>query len=792
MMNNTGENIMQSGFAAGIGNDRGYSVEVKETDDQAATGLLFITTFPPRECGIATYSQDLVHAIQEKFGASFTINICPLLTGDEQVATARQHTYSMYPDQSAGFPRLASRINRDSAIQLIVVQHEFGLFSNCAAELTDFLQLLEKPVVLVFHTVLADPDEKLLNLVVETVNACDQLIVMTLHSAMLLQEQYGIAGDKITVIPHGTHLVPHSDKNKLKASLGLKGRKVLTTFGLLSSGKGIETTLDALPAIVAEFPDVLFLIIGKTHPSVVKAEGESYRNRLIRQVQASGLDRHVRFINYFVSLPELLNYLQLTDIYLFTSRDPLQAVSGTFAYAISCGCPVISTPIPHALEVLGRDTGIFVGFDRPDQLAAAVIALLGDDDKREAIGSDGLHRMASTAWENAAIAHARLFSCLLTGRGMLEYSLPDISLAHLRKMTTRNGLLQFSRLNKPDIESGYTLDDNARAMIAMCMHFEQTGDLADLYYIRVYLDFIQLCQQADGRFLNYVDEDMLFTPQNDVTNLDDANGRAVWALGFLVSKKSLLPDVLSTLAFDMMKRALLVMPEIHSTRAMAFILKGLYYKNKVHHEDSDIALVTLFADRMVQMYRHESDQEWHWFENYLTYANSLLPEALLCAWEVVRNNVYKEIARESFDFLLKRIFRNNHISVISNTSWLHNRTRPVQDTEPGGEQPIEVAYTILALERFYRVYQQEKYAFYIKKSFYWFLGDNHLHQIIYNPCTGGCYDGLEEGYVNLNQGAESTISYLLARLVTGRQLQTDDVRQQHYALEEALYDYNSA
>ena len=380
------------------------------------TEILFITSYPPRECGIATYSHDLVKALNNKFNQSFTISICALESENEKHAYAAaslpagpEIKYIFNAEDPDEFIALAKTINDDPAIAIVMIQHEFGFFRKTEDDFSKFLAALTKPVVIAFHTVLPRADESLKAHVQQISAIAESLIVMTHSSEEVLINDYGVPQKKITVIPHGTHLVPHSDKEVLKAKHKLSGKKVLSTFGLLSSGKSIETTLEALPAIIKKNPDVLFLIIGKTHPSVVKQEGEKYRNMLEAKVEALELRQHVQFINYFLPLPDLLEYLQLTDIYLFTSRNPNQAVSGTFSYAISCGCPVVSTPIPHAREVLRNDAGIIIDFDNSQQLADAVISLLKDEQLRKNISSNGLHRMASTAWENAAIAHALLF-----------------------------------------------------------------------------------------------------------------------------------------------------------------------------------------------------------------------------------------------------------------------------------------------------------------------------------------------------------------------------------------------
>ena len=734
--------------------------------------ILFVTSYPPRECGIATYSQDLIKALLNKYSNSFKISICPIETGNEKYAYNDEIKYILDIDKQKSFVKLAETINEDFSIKIVMVQHEFGLFREKDYEFLQFLNILKKPIALVFHTVLPKPNQNLKLRVQQIVKACKSIIVMTDLSAKLLMNDYGIKQKKIAVIPHGTHLVAHSDKELLKEKYNLTGKKVLSTFGLLSSGKCIETTLDALPSIVEKNQNVVFLIIGKTHPSVVKHEGEKYRMMLEAKIEALNLQNNVRFVNKFVALPELLEYLQLTDIYMFTSKDPNQAVSGTFSYAMSCGCAIVSTPIPHAQEVLQDDAGIIVDFENPEQLSLAVIALLDQEELRKSVSMKGLHRIVPSVWENAAISHALLFETMSERQILLKYTIPFVNLDHVKRMTTSFGMYQFSIINQPDIDSGYTLDDNARAMVAMCQHYELTENEEDLKYINIYYNFIEFCLQSEGYFLNYVDENRNFTQQNFQTNLADSNGRAIWALGYLISKADILPKELIDDAQLTMQAALSKVFKIHSTRAMAFIIKGLYYRNIENQSVQDIALIKELTNRLVQMYRHESEKDWNWFESYLTYGNSILPEALLCAYMATGEQLYKDIAKKTFDFLLSKIYLENRIKVISNKGWFHKGDK-IDQIVVGGEQPIDIAYTILALDKFYEVFQDETYKQKLDIAFEWFLGNNHLQQIIYNPCTGGCYDGLEENCVNLNQGAESTVSYLMARLTLEKFLKSE-------------------
>lgn len=720
--------------------------------------ILFITSFPPRECGIATYSQDLIGALNNQFEHSFTNSICALESKTEQ------HTYSLQPkfilntDRRNAFIKMAFQINKSDSIELVVMQHEFGFFAKRETEFKFLFNRISKPIVFVFHTVLPSPNDALKTKVQDMTAIASSIVVMTEHSKAILMNEYSVSSYKITVIPHGTHLVPPLDQQKVKKCYQLSHRKVLSTFGLLGESKNIETTLDALPAVIKKHPEVLFLVLGKTHPSLVKQEGEKYRTFLEEKVKTLHLEKHVRFVNEYLQLPILLDYLQLSDIYLFTSKDPNQAVSGTFSYAVSCGCPVISTPIPHAKEVLSTTNGIIVDFENPKQLSKAIVHLLDNEKLRAEISSNCFHQMASTAWQNSAIAHAILFHKLTGNTCQLNYRIPPINLKHLKKMTTDFGMIQFAKISIPDKQSGYTLDDNARALIATCQHYELTQNDEDLKLIKTYLQFIAYCLQPNGQFLNYVNEHKEMTQQNFSENLDDSNGRAIWSLGYVVSLKKILPENLTSEASNQLQKAIPHLNEIHSTRAMAFIIKGLHYQNK----PENLVLMQTFADRMVQMYKHEKTNEWHWFETYLTYSNSLLPEALLCAYLSTNKVKYKEIAIDSFDFLLSKIFVDGRIKVISNKGW-HIKDETTESTV-GGEQPIDIAYTIMTLTKFYVVFKKDAYKQKATDAFNWFLGNNHLNQIVYNPCTGGCYDGVEEHNVNLNQGAESTLSYLMARL----------------------------
>ena len=723
--------------------------------------VLCITTYPPRVCGIATFSYDLIQTINKKFTQDYRVEVCAVESEIERHSYDSTVKYVLNTSEQGDFEAISKKLNQDTNVDLICIQHEFGLYSENQESFLQLVLSITKPIVIVFHTVLSHPKDDSREYLRNIIDACQAVVVMTHSSSAILQNEYQIASDKINIIPHGTHLVSQIDKKQLKKRYGFSGREILSTFGLLSPGKSIETTLDALPAVIKENPSVLFLIIGETHPAIVKKYGEIYRESLEVKVKDLNLTDNVKFINEYLDIDTLLEYLQMTDVYLFTSSDPNQAVSGTFVYALSCGCPIIATPIPHAFELLSDNTGIIFNFHDSSQLAKSTNSLLKDEKLRIQMGISGLQKTAFTAWENTAIAYTLLFERIMGSKGILTYSsLSSVNTDHILDMSQNFGIIQFSKGNQPDLNSGYTLDDNARALIALCMVDENAGYPKYRKYIKLYLNFILFCLQSDGTLKNYVDKYGKFTSQNNDVSLEDSNGRAIWALGYFICHGNVFYKLSINAARKAIRLTFPILSKIQSPRSIAFAIKGLCccFTKKPSRELYDG--IRMLADKLVGLYLSATDECWKWFETYLTYDNAVLPESLLCAYNVTKNEQYKNIAKESFDFLLKKIFVDGQIKVISNNKWLNKG----ESNTKYGEQPVDVAGTVIALSTFYDVFHDNEYIQKQKDAFSWFMGNNHLHQIIYNPVTGGCYDGLEENNINLNQGAESTVCFLIARL----------------------------
>jgi glycosyltransferase involved in cell wall biosynthesis len=722
--------------------------------------IVFLSTFPPTQCGIATYTQDTIKGITDVFGKSITCEICELV--DHPKAKPTQ-AFTLNTKNKEEYAKVAEEINNDKSVKLVHIQHEFGLFGgNYGDFLLDFLNVIKKPLTYTFHSVIPNPNNELKTFVKLLLSYSNSVFVMTNQSKEILMRDYDIDESIITCVPHGTHIVIYETPDQAKEKFNIQDRKVLSTFGLLGEGKNIETGLQALPKIIEKEPNVLYLIIGKTHPNLIKDGVDPYRNKLEAIVEDLNLKDNVRFINQYLDTNELLDYLKATDVYLFTSKDPNQAVSGTFSYAMSCACPMVASKIPHTLEVLTSDCGILVDIGNADQFSEATIKLLSDDNLRQEMGINAFTKTRASSWENVAITHMDTYKNLIENPAEIKFSYPSIQLKHIKKLTTDLGIIQFSKISIPDLSSGYTLDDNARALVAFCMHYKLTKDKDDLPYILIYLDFIERCQKPKGNFINYVDqENREHIEQNAEVNLEDSNARALWALGTVVSIADILPEAIAKKASKVLLNSLKWAETIQSPRSIGFATKGLYLYHTAVPNLYVAAIINKLNAKLLSNYEIHASADWKWFENYMTYGNGILPESMLYAYLVTNKPIYKKVAIDSLDFLMSKMFVNKNFKVISNNGWLHKGAEPKEY----GEQPIDVSYIIQTLNSFYNAFGTPEYKHKMKTAFNWFLGKNHLNQIMYNPVSGGGYDGLEKENVNLNQGAESTVCYLTARLI---------------------------
>lgn len=718
--------------------------------------IVYVSTYPPRECGIATFTEDLAAAFDARFNPATKSRVVAL---NENPVSLYNYAPKVM-DQIAAtnveqYVVLAEELNRREDVKLINIQHEFGLFGGSWGEyLLPFLQVIQKPVVTTFHCILPNPETRLKDIVRFISLKSKAVIVMNARSRELLQQKYGVPRSKIFLTFHGIPQTPFEPSEKFKANLGLKGKTILSTFGFLSRDKGIEYVLRALPAIVKKFPNIMYFILGATHPIVRREEGESYRNLLIREVERLGLKNHVKFYNKYLSLDELLTYLKATDIYVSPLENSRQSVSGTLSYALGCGRPIIATATEYAKQIVRNDVGILVEPRNVPAFGRALDRLLGDEKLVKAMGTRAYESTRKMTWPNVAAEYFRIYKKFVDISAE-EKKLPPVKLDHLMRLTDDFGILHHAKYSKPERRYGYSLDDNARALI-VCVHYYERYPSAELLaLISVYLKFMRFVARPGGSFANIVNS----RHERDSTKDDDVQGRGIWALGYAAAA-DFLPAEIRDGAGRMFRRALVNIPKLQSPRATAFAIIGLYHYLKRFPNAKLLRSFRKLADGQVALYRQNASDDWPWFEDQLTYSNSKLPESLFYAYELIKKTEYLKVASSALKFLSEVTFEPKYYAPIGHNGWyLRYRKRAYFDQQP--EDTASMVETKLVA---YRATKDKRHLDDAYKAFQWFLGRNHLNQTVYDEVTGGCYDGVGKEGMNLNQGAESTISYLLARL----------------------------
>jgi glycosyltransferase involved in cell wall biosynthesis len=737
--------------------------------------IVYISTFPPRKCGI---TEDLVKAMDEMLAPMVQSKVTAMNPSHvHSYNYPRKVLFQIHQDNQQEYIEIAKQINRMDSVHLVSIQHEFGIFGGeRGSYLVPFVKALEKPVVITFHTVLPNPNKRIFNIVSSLAENAKAITVMTEHSKGVLVQDYRLSARKIHVIPHGIHSRPFTPSQQAKMALGYSDRVVLSTFGLLGRNKGLEYVIDALPEVLKRNPNFVYIIFGATHPVILEKEGESYRNFLISKIYDLQLYDNVKLYNKYFALNELLHFLKATDIYISPSLNPNQAVSGTLSYALGMGRPVISTAFSQAKEIITEDVGILVDFKSPQSYASAILHLLEDEDLRMQLGRNAYFQTRYMTWPNVALKYAIVFSRQARGlKGIHRIrSLPEVKLDHLMRLTDDFGIIQFAKLSKRDISSGYTLDDNARALVAVALHYKKLGKSTKrpieavyksklLKLASTYLEFITFAASADHYFYHYINPDR--TPnynQNQQDNLEESYARAFYALAFSTTVGSLPRHIRQkalTILIDKMHKHV----SFNSPRAVAHHIKTLHLLLSKHIEIAKVDLKSELknqCDRLIHLYEITHSTDWLWFEEYLAYSNSILSEALLLGYQITLNEAYLRIGKSTLDFLIDNSFHNDLFLPAGQNSW-HQRNGIHSKFD---QQPEEVTSMVYALETCYSITRDEHYSELIYQAFYWFLGVNSLNQVVYDRTTGGCYDGVSKKTINLNQGAESTIAYLMARL----------------------------
>ena len=616
--------------------------------------ILFLSSYPPRECGIATFTKRLTTAFDKEFNPEIKSKIMAINDSDTAIYNyPRKVALQINEGEIEDYLNRANEINQTPSIKLVNVQHEFGLFGGEQGEyLIPFLELLKKPCVVTMHTTLPHPEDKMKKVTKIISEKADAIVVMNHTARTILHEVYGVNKNKVHMIPHGVFHVPFPSKSKAKKALNLGNRFIISTFGMISRDKGIEYAIEALPEVIAQHPNVLYLVIGATHPQILKREGEKYRNKLIRLVNKLGLEEYVKFYNRYLEEWEILEFLKATDIYVYPMLSKEQASSGSLSDAMSCACPSIATASQYATSVINRERGILVRFRNSTDIKKAMLELIADKKMRKEMTKNTYFYTRHMTWQNVALSYFNLYNNFAKIVPKKKDILLPISTRYIKILTDKFGIIQFANHTKPDIHSGYCLDDNARALIGFVELYAKKKNQSILDLISMYLNFIKFVQRSNGRFHNFVSYNKTFIDQ---TESEDSFGRAIWALGFLLSR-DYLPEELKRQANTILKKALKWTDELESLRAISFAIIGLSHLAEKESSEKIISTINDLASKLIQHYRDNVGDDWRWFENCLTYSNYKLPEALFRAYLVTRNKSYIDVATKTIDFLSERHF----------------------------------------------------------------------------------------------------------------------------------------
>jgi glycosyltransferase involved in cell wall biosynthesis len=751
--------------------------------------IAVIGNYLPRHCGIATFTTDLCSAISAEYGTARLLAL-PVNDVEEGYDYPSRVRWSLAQDDVRSYEEAADFLNFNN-IDMVCLQHEYGIFGGLAgSHVLNLLRGLKMPVVTTLHTVLREPDPHQLRVMQEIAELSDRLIVMTQLSSQFLQEIFKVPGSKIDMVPHGVPDLPFLDPNFYKDRFGVEGKAVLLTFGLLSPNKGIENVIQALPQILSRHKNVAYIVAGATHPHILRREGDKYRASLLLLAREMGVESQVIFHNRFVSPEEMLEFIGAADIYITPYRHEAQVVSGTLAYALGAGKAIISTPYWHAIELLDDRRGALVPFQNPEAIANKTIELLDTPAIRHAMRKRAYLFAREMVWKRVAQGYMESFARVRSDRmeapkvqfaaRMIPKSLdqlPELKLNHLNRLTDDTGMLQHSIFTIPNRREGYTTDDNARALIFavvqgqvekdQCGKVNPSTETSALCY-SAFLE--HAFSPAKGRFKNFLRYDRRW---NEPVGSEDSHGRALWALGTVLGRSQ--DQGLRGAAGRLFEFSLPVVLEFSSPRAWAYTLLGIQEYLDSYPGDRDAQkLRSVLSRRLLEMYESIRQPEWKWFENVLAYGNARLPQALLLAGSACSDDRMVCAGLESLDWLLKmqRCEVNGHFVPIGSQGFCHQ----------GGErarfdqQPIEAAGAVSACLQAYRVSGDSRWRSEAWSAFNWFLGENDLQLPLYDSVTGGCRDGLHPDRANENQGAESTLSFLMA-LLEMRALQQSEPKE---------------
>ena len=759
------------------GSQAPYWNNVKKSQEECLSGgdpprrIAFLGDYPPRLCGIATFTKDLCESIAEVAPGSecFVGAVNDRPEGYDYPGRVR---FELQEKELDSYRRAADYLNFNNA-GILCLQHEFGIYGGPAgSHILALLKEVRMPVVTTLHTILQNPNPDQRKVMEELTGLSDRLVVMAEKGVEILREVYQVSEAKIDLIPHGIPDVEFSDSSQYKEQFGLNGKFVLLTFGLIGPGKGIENVIEALPGIVAEHPNVIYLILGATHPNLLAKEGERYRLGLKRLVEERGMKEHVIFHNRFVSLDDLKEFIGATDIYLTPYLSEAQITSGTLAYVFGAGKAVVSTPYWHARELLADGRGALVPFNNPGAITRGVCELLDNPGRLEKIRHAAYAMGREMIWPAVAGRYLESFQHACADRKVTPRAtfaqwtvknrpeaLPPLRLDHIERMTDGTGIFQHAIFNVPNFHEGYCTDDNARAFI-LCNHLDELGDLPpskDLGKLATsYLAFLAAALDYEsGRFRNFMSHGRQWLED---AGSEDSHARALWATGTGAGRaRDNGHRALSTQLFE---NGIPVMGTFTSPRAWTFSILGIHEYLRSHPDKPDIhAMREDLTGRLVALWHHCATENWPWFETSVTYDNARICQALILSGQSMPDSEALEIGLNSLSWLasIQTTQAGYFRPIGSNGFFQKDGARADFD-----QQPVEAQAMVSACCEAFRATRDPKWTGEAKRAFEWFLGRNDLGVPLYDFVTGGCSDGLHVERISENQGAESTLAFHLS------------------------------
>jgi glycosyltransferase involved in cell wall biosynthesis len=737
--------------------------------------IAYISTHPPRECGIATFNNNLFDAIALETESVSKESFVVALTDSDSLTEYEYPNgvkYIIRQENQQDYIRAADYINT-SFVDACVLEHEFGIYGGeSGVYILPLIARIQCPLIAILHTILKDPTFMQLTIIREIAKYSAKIVVMSQRAVDFLTTIYGIPLEKIQLIEHGVPDLEAKKDNPVKNTAAFKHHKVLFTFGLISRNKGLETVIAALPAIVARHPDVMYVILGATHPGVIKNSGEEYRDSLKRMARKLGVEKNVTFINKFVSEAELFDYLTAADLYITPYLNEAQITSGTLSYAVGAGAAVVSTPYWHAQELLADSRGKLFDFRDSEGLSHIVNELFANDVELKYLQKNAYTYGKHLRWPKTGKVFIKALSLAIAdAKNKKEGSnsiidpeiMPAFSMAHIQRLTDDTGIVQHAKYGIPNLKEGYCVDDNARALIMVILAYKQNKNKVALELLPVYLSYIQYMQCDDGNFRNFLSFKREYL---DEVGSDDSFGRTIWALGFLINNAP--NNSYREFAKDLFFRSIPHFNKLTHLRGLANTIIGLSsYLKASPNDEGMINELNLLVTPLKAAYKNQSSDKWHWFEEKMTYDNALLPLALLHHYQITQDAESLEIGMLTMNFLDEKTLNKGYLNPVGNDGWLYkDKEMALHD-----QQAIETMAMVLMYFKAYEVSQDMQYIKKMYVCYQWFLGENSLRLPLYDYETKGCGDGLQPYGVNRNQGAESTLAYWISHLMVLKALE---------------------